>query len=254
MTIHQPRSPHPRASCSLTWSLSSWRHSTLQSVVRQNPPETFGSTTWASSSISSIVARIKPDSSLLPHCARLCHSCCCTYLPPHLHPRAAIMDEKRHLPLHHTRTAEMTAPTRRRRTRLWLSIVALALVTYSLLSTYNVNLRIYNEAKASAAKAISTASPKKKVPLEAHIISKCPDTRVRLLRATAWLHSPVNMFCTANMSKFRMPSDCFSSLLCSKSTTKSTLSSPISDRTRTISLGIPLHHTPNVNLVSMAKV
>ncbi|KAJ2971489.1 hypothetical protein NQ176_g7660 [Zarea fungicola] len=93
------------------------------------------------------------------------------------------MDEKRHLPLHHTRTAEMTAPTRRRRTRLWLSIVALALVTYSLLSTYNVNLRIYNEAKASAAKAISTASPKKKVPLEAHIISKCPDTRdaLRLL-------------------------------------------------------------------------
>ncbi|KAJ6784003.1 hypothetical protein PWT90_07780 [Aphanocladium album] len=91
------------------------------------------------------------------------------------------MDEKRRLPLHlnYPRTAEMTAPVRRRRTRLWLPILALVLIGYSLLSTYNVDVRgrldkLSKEAKSSAAKAVST---KRKVPLEAHIISKCPDTR-----------------------------------------------------------------------------
>lgn len=96
------------------------------------------------------------------------------------------MDEKRRLPLHHPRgaavAAERSAPVRRRRTRLWLPILALVLIGYSLLSTYSVDVRgrldkLSHEAKASAAKAVG----KHKVPLEAHIISKCPDTRVCIL-------------------------------------------------------------------------
>lgn len=92
------------------------------------------------------------------------------------------MDEKRRLPQHHhPRAADMTAPVvRRRRTRLWLPILALLLIGYSLLSTYHVDVRgsldrLSKEAKSSAAKAVSA---KRKVPLEVHIMSKCPDARV----------------------------------------------------------------------------
>ena len=95
------------------------------------------------------------------------------------------MEEKRRLPLHHhPRAADMTAPVRRRCTRLLLPILVLVLLGYTLLSTYKVDVRgrldkfsqDVQEAKAAASNAVST---KKKVPLEAHIISKCPDTRVR---------------------------------------------------------------------------
>lgn len=93
------------------------------------------------------------------------------------------MDEKPRLPLHHPR-ADMTTPVRRRRTRLWVPILALVLIGYSLLSTYNVDVRsglgkLSKEAKSEASKAVSVSTGgRRKVPLEAHIISKCPDTRV----------------------------------------------------------------------------
>lgn len=94
------------------------------------------------------------------------------------------MEEKRRLPLHHPRAADMAAPVRRRRTRLLFPILVLVLLGYTLLSTYKVDVRgrldkfskDVQEAKVAASNAVST---KKKVPLEAHIISKCPDTRVR---------------------------------------------------------------------------
>ncbi|XWW99463.1 hypothetical protein V2A60_007473 [Cordyceps javanica] len=99
------------------------------------------------------------------------------------------MDEKRRLPLHHrhrpSAAADMTTPAvRRRRTRLWLPVLVLVLVGYSLLSGYNVDVRgrldqLSREATSSAAKAVGG---RRKVPLEAHIISKCPDTRVRQSR------------------------------------------------------------------------
>ncbi|OAA61385.1 Gamma interferon inducible lysosomal thiol reductase GILT [Cordyceps fumosorosea ARSEF 2679] len=89
------------------------------------------------------------------------------------------MDEKRRLPLHHRpRAADMTVPVvRRRRTRLWLPVLALVLICYSLLSTYNIDVRDRLDQLSREATSVVGGAGRRKVPLEAHIMSKCPDTR-----------------------------------------------------------------------------
>lgn len=92
------------------------------------------------------------------------------------------MDEKRRLPLHRAAPADMTtAVVRRRRTRLWIPVLLIVLLGYSLLSSCNVDVRgrldrLSKEATSAAAKAVGS---RRKVPLEVHIMSKCPDAKVR---------------------------------------------------------------------------
>ncbi|KAM3518772.1 hypothetical protein NHJ13051_007960 [Beauveria bassiana] len=94
------------------------------------------------------------------------------------------MDEKRRLPLHRAAApADMTTTTvRRRRTRLWVPVLLIVLLGYSLLSSYDVDVRgrldrLSKEAKSAAARAVGIT---RKVPLEIHIMSKCPDAKSAL--------------------------------------------------------------------------
>ncbi|KAM3439004.1 hypothetical protein NHJ13734_003939 [Beauveria thailandica] len=93
------------------------------------------------------------------------------------------MDEKRRLPLHRAAPADMTtAVVRRRRARLWVPVFLIVLLGYSLLSSYDVDVRgrldlLSREATSAAAKAVVST---RKVPLEVHIMSKCPDAKAAL--------------------------------------------------------------------------
>ncbi|KAM3515774.1 hypothetical protein MY11210_000545 [Beauveria gryllotalpidicola] len=110
------------------------------------------------------------------------------------------MDEKRRLPLHRAAPADMTTADvrRRRRTRLWIPVLLIVLLGYSLLSSYNVDVRgrldrLSKEATSTAAKAVGS---RRKVPLEAHIMSKCPDAndalRELILPAMQQVHDKVD--------------------------------------------------------------
>ncbi|KAM3506953.1 hypothetical protein MY10362_002073 [Beauveria mimosiformis] len=93
------------------------------------------------------------------------------------------MDEKRRLPLHRAAPADMTtADVRRRRIRLWVPVLLIVLLGYSLLSGYDVDVRgrfdrLSREATSAATKAVGCT---RKVPLEVHIMSKCPDAKAAL--------------------------------------------------------------------------
>ncbi|PQK10954.1 hypothetical protein BB8028_0002g12720 [Beauveria bassiana] len=94
------------------------------------------------------------------------------------------MDEKRRLPLHRAAApADMTTTAvRRRRTRLWVPVLLIVLLGYSLLSSYDVDVRgrldrLSQEANSAAARAVGIT---RKVPLEIHIMSKCPDAKSAL--------------------------------------------------------------------------
>lgn len=72
----------------------------------------------------------------------------------------------------------MTTPVRRRRSRLWVPTVILFLLGYCYLTSFRMPLRVSLDQLSTSTSP--TAGSNGLVPLEAHIISKCPDTRVCL--------------------------------------------------------------------------
>ncbi|KAK3190468.1 hypothetical protein K4F52_003489 [Lecanicillium sp. MT-2017a] len=69
----------------------------------------------------------------------------------------------------------MTTPVRRRRSRLLVPTVILFLLGYCYLTSFRMPLRVSLDQLSSSTPP--TAGSNGLVPLEAHIISKCPDTR-----------------------------------------------------------------------------
>lgn len=82
------------------------------------------------------------------------------------------MDEKRQL-----RSHNLPVMTRYRPTRLAVFALLGVVALYALFVGHASPLKLYESAAALRSSAVGY-----KVPLEAHIISKCPDTRVRCRR------------------------------------------------------------------------
>lgn len=85
------------------------------------------------------------------------------------------MDEKRQL-----RSHNLPAMSRYRPTRLAVFALLGIVALYALFVGHASPLKFYESATGLRSSAASQTAGGYKVPLEAHIISKCPDTRVRL--------------------------------------------------------------------------